>query len=69
MQKHKNTHQDTNKEEELITSPGERTIFFKANEDDIDFFWGEGNFQRDRNFQQNKQTGQLQQKGGMEDLE
>jgi hypothetical protein len=44
MQKHKNTHQDTNKEEELRTTPSERTIFFNANEDDIDFFCGKATF-------------------------
>jgi hypothetical protein len=40
MQKHKNTHQDTNKEEERRTTPGERIIFFNANKDNIDFFMG-----------------------------
>jgi hypothetical protein len=54
MQKHKNTHQDTNKEEERRTTPGKRTKKINANKDNIDFFLGGGgdNIQRDQNLQQ-----------------
>jgi hypothetical protein len=40
MLKNKNTHQDTNKEEERRTTPGERTIFFMQTKTTFNFFGG-----------------------------
>jgi hypothetical protein len=69
QKKNGNTHQDTNKKEERRTTPGEGTIFFLMQTKTIFKKFGKATFNLTGTFNNSKQTGQLQRKGQMEDLE